>query len=191
MKRLLIFLLCGVMLCGCGTEGSLAQTASTETSGNIFETNYNEIYDELFDEHNEYNDLIMNTIFDKLKYKTLKSTIDEDIAYVTTEITSVNIVAAALGAHEEYSMNCLDEAFDMFVKRDTSKIDKIELQSEQIAKLGKNITDAFVVKNMENNTIYDIEVIEKEPVVSSLFQNINESEETIAPTIVDKYNGRI
>jgi len=29
----------------------------------------------------------------------------------------------------------------------------------------KNITDAFVVKSMENNTIYDIEVIEKEPVI--------------------------
>ena len=29
----------------------------------------------------------------------------------------------------------------------------------------KHITDAFVVKNMENNTIYDIEVVEKEPVV--------------------------
>ena len=29
----------------------------------------------------------------------------------------------------------------------------------------KHITDAFIVKNMENNTIYDIEVIEKEPVI--------------------------
>ena len=29
----------------------------------------------------------------------------------------------------------------------------------------KNITDAFVVKAMENNTIYDIEVIENEPVI--------------------------
>ena len=29
----------------------------------------------------------------------------------------------------------------------------------------KHITDAFVVKNMENSTIYDVEVIEKEPVV--------------------------
>ena len=44
----------------------------------------------------------------------------------------------------DMSMSCLYTAFDAFVKRDISMIEVIEKESEQIYKLGKNITDALV-----------------------------------------------
>ena len=56
----------------------------------------------------------------------------------------------------DMAMDCLHTAFDMFVKRDTSKIKKIESQNEVISKLGKNITDALVYVSY-NQSSFEIE----------------------------------
>lgn len=50
-------------------------------------------------------------------------------------------------------MTCLHTAFDAFVKRDISMIKEIEYQSEQISKLGKNITDALVFVSSHQSSL--------------------------------------
>lgn len=69
---------------------------------------------------------------------------------------SVSMIKKDVFRMADMAMNCLDTAFDMFAKRDTSKIENIELQSEQIAKLGKNITDALVFVSY-NQSSFEIE----------------------------------
>ena len=56
----------------------------------------------------------------------------------------------------DMSMDCLHNAFDMFVKRDTLKTNIIEKESEIISKLGKNITDALVYLSY-NQSSFEIE----------------------------------
>ena len=53
----------------------------------------------------------------------------------------------------DMAMTCLHTAFDAFVKRDTSMIKEIEYQSEQISKLGKNITDALVFVSSHQSSL--------------------------------------
>ena len=53
----------------------------------------------------------------------------------------------------DMAMTCLHTAFDAFVKRDASMIKEIEYQSEQISKLGKNITDALVFVSSHQSSL--------------------------------------
>lgn len=53
----------------------------------------------------------------------------------------------------DMAMTCLHTAFDAFVKRDISMIKEIEYQSEQISKLGKNITDALVFVSSHQSSL--------------------------------------
>ena len=53
----------------------------------------------------------------------------------------------------DMAMACLHTAFDAFVKRDILMIKEIEYQSEQISKLGKNITDALVYVSSHQSSL--------------------------------------
>ena len=61
-----------------------------------------------------------------------------------TSSISVSMLKKDVFRMADMAMACLHTAFDAFVKRDISMIKEIEHQSEQISKLGKNITDALV-----------------------------------------------
>jgi len=53
----------------------------------------------------------------------------------------------------DMSMDCLNVAFNGFVKRDIEIVPVIELKNEQIAKLGRNITDALVGVSSNHNML--------------------------------------
>ena len=91
---------------------------------------------------------------------------DKRLAFASN--ISVSMLKKDVFRMADMAMNCLDEAFDMFVKRDTSKVDKIELQSEQIAKLGKNITDALVFVS------YNQSSLELEKQINDLHTNVGD-----------------
>ena len=68
----------------------------------------------------------------------------------------------------DMSMNCLHNAFDMFINRDTSKYKEVERQNEVIAKLGKNLTDALVQVSSNQN------LIEVEKQINVLHTNVGD-----------------
>lgn len=69
---------------------------------------------------------------------------------------SISMLKKDIFRMADMSMDCLHDAFDMFIKRDTLKINKIEKQNETISKLGKNITDALVYLSY-NQSSFEIE----------------------------------
>ena len=81
---------------------------------------------------------------------------------------SISLLKKDLFRMADMSMNCLSDAFDMFEKRDVSKITNIEVQSENIAKLGKNITDALVYVSSNQNSL------ELEKQINDLHSNVGD-----------------
>lgn len=126
-------------LVGCANSPT-SQMQPANPAGDIFKANYNEIYDELFDEKSASADLIMTTIFDELDYKTLKSEIDGDIAYVTTEISALDVVSASILATEEYTMLCLEDALSGKTKSEGEELNILKKYLKRAEKVDTIIT---------------------------------------------------
>lgn len=76
-----------------------------------------------------------------------------DKRFASTSIISVSMLKKDVFRMADMAMTCLDKAFNMFEKRDISKIPTIEKDSEIIAKLGKNITDALVFVSSNQSSL--------------------------------------
>ena len=76
-----------------------------------------------------------------------------DKRLAATSSISISMLKKDVFRMADMAMSCLDKAFDMFEKRDISKIPTIERDSEIIAKLGKNITDALVFVSSNQSSL--------------------------------------
>ena len=79
-----------------------------------------------------------------------------DKRLATSPNISIDMLKKDIFRMADMAMESLHISFDTFVDRDISKIEIIELKNNQVAKLGKNITDLLVYVS-SNQSYYEIE----------------------------------